>query len=85
MPAPMTQRHIPQAHKEIALRMSRQGVRDKKIRRYIGISERAMRYLRKTYRDTGEVVRTPVCPGRPRTLDSLDANVSQFSFSIYLC
>ena len=35
-----------------------------------------MRYLQKTVWETGEVVRTPVCTGRPRTLDSLDANVS---------
>src|SRR5882762_8779412 len=35
-----------------------------------------MRYLRKTFRETGEVVRTPLCAGRPRTLDSLEANVS---------
>ncbi|KAG2033536.1 hypothetical protein BDR03DRAFT_827241, partial [Suillus americanus] len=32
--------------------------------------------LRKTYRETGEVVRTPICTGRPRILDSLDANMS---------
>ncbi|KAG1885934.1 uncharacterized protein F5891DRAFT_916124, partial [Suillus fuscotomentosus] len=38
------------------------------------ISERSLRYLRKVYRETGEVVRTPVCAGRPRILDSLDAN-----------
>ena len=56
--------------------MSQKNVSDKKIRRYTGISERSLRYLRKTYRETGEVVRVPVCPGQPRTLDSLDANVS---------
>ncbi|OAX41900.1 hypothetical protein K503DRAFT_431263 [Rhizopogon vinicolor AM-OR11-026] len=33
-----------------------------------------MRYIRKTFLETGEVVRTPVCAGRPRILDSLDAN-----------
>ena len=60
----------------MALRMSQKNVSDKKIRRYTGISEGSLRYLQKTYRETGEVVRVPVCPGRPRTLDSLDANVS---------
>jgi len=35
-----------------------------------------MRYMRKTFRETGEVVRTPVCAGRPRILDTLDAIVS---------
>ncbi|KAG1859728.1 hypothetical protein F4604DRAFT_1588976, partial [Suillus subluteus] len=44
------------------------------IRRYTGISEWSLRYLQKVYRETGEVVRTPVCAGRPRILDSLDAN-----------
>ena len=49
-------RHIPKEHKEMALRMSQKNVSDKKIRRYTGISERSLRYLRKTYRETGEVV-----------------------------
>ncbi|KAG1848883.1 hypothetical protein F4604DRAFT_1551487, partial [Suillus subluteus] len=38
------------------------------------VSSWSLRYLRKAYRETGEVVRTPVCAGRPRILDSLDAN-----------
>ncbi|KAJ8597102.1 hypothetical protein M405DRAFT_703078, partial [Rhizopogon salebrosus TDB-379] len=32
------------------------------------------RSMRKTFRETGEVVRTPVCASRPRI--SLDANMS---------
>ena len=51
-------------------------VDDNGIRRFTGISERSMRRLRKTYNETGEVVQTPVCPGRPRIPDSLDADVS---------
>ena len=43
-----------------------------------------MRYIRKTYHETGEVVRTPVCTGQPRTLDSLDVNVSHLLFSVSL-
>ncbi|KAG1883740.1 hypothetical protein F4604DRAFT_1575447 [Suillus subluteus] len=31
------------------------------IHRYTRISEGSMRYIRKTYRETGEVVRIPVC------------------------
>jgi len=69
-------RHIPKERKEVALEMSLLNVKDRTIRRYTGISERSMRYLRKTFRETGEVTRTPVCGGRPRILDSLDANVS---------
>ena len=69
-------RHILKEHKEMALQMSQENVSDKKICHYTGISERSLLYLQKTYRDTGEVVRVPVCPGQPRTLDSLDANVS---------
>ncbi|KAG2040369.1 hypothetical protein BDR03DRAFT_154270 [Suillus americanus] len=44
--------------------------KDPMIHHYIRISERSMRYIRKTYRETGEVVRTPVSAGRPRILDS---------------
>jgi len=40
--------------------------------------------MRKTFRETGEVVRTPVCAGRLRTLDTLDANVS-YRLSLLLC
>ncbi|KAG2363955.1 hypothetical protein BDR07DRAFT_1402898 [Suillus spraguei] len=41
-------------------------VKDPTIRRYTGTSERSLRYFRKTYRETGEVIRIPVCAGRPR-------------------
>lgn len=69
-------RHIPKEYKEIALHLSlHNNVQDKDIRRYTGISERAMKRLRKTYRETGEVTRSPVCPGRPRLLHGLDADV----------
>jgi hypothetical protein len=71
--------------KEVALQMFLLNVKDRTIRRYIGISERSMRYIRKTFRETGEVVRTPACAGRPRILDSLDANVSYHLFSRLMC
>jgi hypothetical protein len=77
-------RYIPKEHKQIALQMSLLNMKDQMIRHYTGISERSMRYIRKTYRETGEVVRTPVCAGRPRILDSLDANVSYCLFSVLL-
>ena len=53
-----------------------ENVSDADIHRYIGISSRAMRRLRKTFAETGETVRTPVTSGRPRLLDTLDAVVS---------
>jgi hypothetical protein len=53
-----------------------EGVSDTYIRRYMGISQRAMKRLRKTYRETGEPTQLPVCAGRPRLLDTLDAIVS---------
>ncbi|KAG2029641.1 hypothetical protein BDR03DRAFT_880300 [Suillus americanus] len=59
-------------------------MKDPTIYRYTGISERSMQYLWKTYRETDEVVRTLVCTGRPRTLDSLDANVSYCLCSVLL-
>lgn len=74
-------RHIPKEYKEIAIHMSlNEDVSDKDIRCYVGISQRAMRRLRQTYRETGEVVRTPLDAGRPRLMDSLDVAVSHPSF-----
>ena len=74
-------RHISQERKDIALHMSlNEHVSDKIIRRYTGISERAMKRLRQTFRETGESVRKPVCSGRPRVLDSLDACVSSILY-----
>ncbi|KAG1811051.1 hypothetical protein EV424DRAFT_1286367, partial [Suillus variegatus] len=67
-------RYISKERKQVALQMSLLNVKDPTIRRYTGISERSLRYLRKVYRETGEIVRTPVCVGRPRILDSLNAN-----------
>jgi hypothetical protein len=77
-------RHIPRERKEVALQMSALlDVKDRIIGRYTGISERSMRCIRKIFWETpGEVVRTPVCAGRPRILDSLDANVSYRLFSV---
>ena len=70
-------RHISKEHKDLALHMYlNENVSDANIYRYVGISSRAMRCLRKTFAETGETVRTPVAPGRPRLLDTLDALVS---------
>ena len=78
-------RHIPKEYKDLALHMSlNEGISDNDIHRYIGISPRAMRRLRKTYQETGETTRTPVSPGRPRLLDTLDALVNHFSLSLFL-
>ena len=55
--------YIPRERKEVALQMSMLGVRDRTIRRYTGISERSMWYLRKTFCEIGEVVQTPLCAG----------------------
>ncbi|KAG1888518.1 hypothetical protein F4604DRAFT_1674203 [Suillus subluteus] len=61
-------RYISKERKQVALQMSLLNVKDPTIRHYTGISELM------AYRETGEVVRTPVCAGRRRILDSLDAN-----------
>lgn len=77
-------RHIPKEYKEIAIHMSlNEGVSDKLIHCHTGISQRAMKPLWKTYRETGEVVRTPVDVGRPRRIDSLDAAVSHSKFILF--
>ena len=59
---------------------------DSQVKEYTGISERSLKRLRQTFKETGEVVRVPVCAGRPRSLTALDANVCYpFSgFSLYL-
>ena len=73
-------RHIPKAVKDVALHMmNEEALTDKLIHRYTGISVRSLKRLRQTYRETGETVRTPVCNGRPRDLDSLDTAVSSTS------
>ena len=79
-------RHISKERKDIALHMSlNENVSDENIRRYTGISNRAVKRLRQTFRETGESVRKPVCSGRPRVLDSLDACVSLFYYLIMRC
>jgi transposase len=78
----MGRRHISREIKEAALSMTRRGLPDADIEEHLGISARTMRRLRETFRITGNVVRIPVCPGRPRLLDGLDARVSLFAFSI---
>jgi hypothetical protein len=80
----MVARRISRDIKEAALNMYQQGLSDELIRQYLGISERAMRRLRATHRATGDVVRIPVCPGRPRTLDGLDARVRSLLFVVTL-
>ena len=70
-------RHISRECKDIALHMSlNEKLSDKTIRRLTGISERAMKRLRRTFCETGELVRNPEFPGRPCFLDSLNACVS---------
>ncbi|KAI0782606.1 hypothetical protein C8Q75DRAFT_686486, partial [Abortiporus biennis] len=67
-------RHIPKRDKEIALHMSlHHHLSDTKINNLLGIRPRTMRRVRKNYRETGSVVRTALCPGRPRELDGLEA------------
>ncbi|KAH9008211.1 hypothetical protein EDB84DRAFT_1258323, partial [Lactarius hengduanensis] len=77
--------HFSREIKEVALHMSHQGMSDADIEEYLGISERSMRRLRATYLATGEVVRIPVCPGRPRLLDGLDSRIHSFLFFIEGC
>ena len=80
----MGTRHISREIKEAALKMSQEGLSDQLIEQFLGVSGRAMRRLRETYHATGDVVRIPACPGRPRLLDGLDARVRLFPFSFRL-
>ena len=77
-------RHIPKEYKDLAIHMSlNEGVSDDDIYCFIGISQRTMRQLRKTYQETGETVRIPVCPGWPHLLDTLDSLVSHLLLFYY--
>src|SRR6266702_5782801 len=75
-------RFISREIKEKALELSLRGVADATIRDCLGISQCTLRRLRQKYRQTGEVVQVPLCPGRPRLLDGLDVRVCLFSFNI---
>ena len=75
--------HISQEIKEVALKMSQEGLSDKQIEQVLGISGRTMRRLRAMHLKTGGVVRIPACQGRPRALDGLDARVGLFPLFLH--
>jgi len=68
----MVRRHISDDLKETALAMSLQGIGDSEIREYTGISERSLKRLRHTYRNTGAVSAKPDVVGRPRMLTAME-------------
>ncbi|THV00927.1 hypothetical protein K435DRAFT_577711, partial [Dendrothele bispora CBS 962.96] len=66
-------RHIPFEVKRIALCMSfREDYDPSKTCEITGVSERTQRRLRKNYRDTGVLVKTPERSGRPRLMNGLE-------------
>ncbi|KAH8980709.1 hypothetical protein EDB86DRAFT_3087701 [Lactarius hatsudake] len=71
----MVRRYISDELKEMALSMSLQGLTDPEIRDFTGISERSLKRLRSTYRDTGGFSRES--PGRPRVLTAIEAKESE--------
>lgn len=71
----MVGRHISDELKEMALSMSLQGLRDSEIQNLTGIGVRCIKRVRKTFRETGEVSRKPIAPGRPRTLTPIHRQV----------
>ena len=75
--------HISQEIKEVALKMSQEGLTDEQIEQVLGIGGRTMRRLRAMFLATGGVVGISVCHGRPRALDGLDARVRLFA-SLFL-
>lgn len=69
-------RHISLEHKQVAIGLILEhGLSYQLVFQYTGISVRSLKRLVKTYTESGELVWTPVCPGRPRMLDALEANV----------
>jgi transposase len=71
----MVRRHIDRNVKLLVLRM-RERASAEKIKVLTGISGRSVRRWVALNRTTGNVVRIPVIPGRPRLLSGLDAAVS---------
>jgi transposase len=71
----MVRRHISPESKELALSMSLQGICDVEIRKLTGISERSVKRLRRTYRNTSEDKYKPLASGRPRLLSSMEVQV----------
>ncbi len=72
----MARQFISYELKEKALELSLQGVTDREILEYLGIGKSTMKHVRRNYRRTGDVVRVPICAGRPRLLDAVDTWVS---------
>lgn len=72
---PMVRRHISDDIKELALSMSLQRLTHSEVRELTGVSERSLKRLRSTYRRTNAVSATPVAPGRPRVLTSMEVKV----------
>jgi len=71
----MVRHHISDELKETALSMSLQGICDSDIREYTGISERSLKRLWKTHRESGAVSRKATTLGRHRVLTSMDVRV----------
>jgi transposase len=69
----MVRRHISAELKKTALSMSFQGLSDREVRNFTGISERSLKRLRNTFRNTGAVLR--VSPGRFRMLTAMEVKV----------
>ena len=70
--------HISQEIKEVALKMSQEGLTDEQIEQVLGIGGWTMRRLRAMFLATGGVVGISVCHGQPHALDGLDAWVHLF-------
>ena len=67
----MTRRRIPGETKELALSLSLQGISDLEIRELTGISERTVKRLQRTFRNSGSTARKSVA----HTLSSMEVNV----------
>ncbi len=69
----MVRRHISNELKEMALSMSLQGLSDLEVHDFTGISERSLKHLQSTYRNTSGVLRKS--PGRFRMLTTIESKV----------
>ena len=78
----MVRRHIPVELKKTALSMYFHGLCDRDVRKFTGISERSLKRLRNTFRNTGAVVRAS--PGRFRMLTAMEVKVRVMFLRLFL-
>ena len=67
--------HVSDNIKELALSMLLQRLTHSEVRGFMGVSECSLNCLRSMYQKTNAVLVTPVAPGQPQVLTSMEVKV----------